>query len=54
MATKAKKTKFNLDKMVEDAQVRVSEFINTEFAKLQEEVTASFAEARKQSAQKKA
>lgn len=45
MATR--KTKFNLDKMVTDAQKRVQEFIDTEFDKLQVETKQEFTQARK-------
>jgi methionine synthase I (cobalamin-dependent) len=47
MATRKTKSKFDLDQMVEDAQKRVQEFIDTEFDKLQVETKASFKEARK-------
>lgn len=47
MATRKTKSKFDLDQMVEDAQKRVQEFINTEFDKLQVETKESFKEARK-------
>lgn len=45
MATKKSK-KFNLDKLVADAQATVNEFIETEFAKLKADVAKDFAEAR--------
>jgi hypothetical protein len=45
MATR--KAKFNLDKMVTDAQKRVQEFIDTEFDKLQTETKQEFTQARK-------
>ena len=47
MATRKTKSKFNLDQMVEDAQKRVQEFIDTEFDQLRVETKASFKEAGK-------
>lgn len=45
MATKT--AKFDIDKMVADAQQRVQEFIDVKFDKLQTETKAGFAEALK-------
>lgn len=47
MATRAKKTKFDLDKMVTEAHSRVQEFIDAEFVKLQTEIKADFKKLRK-------
>lgn len=46
------KAKFNLDKMVADAQKRLSTHINALVEKAQQDTAADFAEARKRLEQK--
>lgn len=46
MATRKKKSKFDLDAMVIDAQARVQEFINTKFDELQSNIKSEFKQAR--------